>query len=128
MFSRKPWEPDGGRSLDVESLTVSEITRHMAVAIRLTWDALPEESRTLQEVECRLKSTLREEAERAAVPGYFDDDRLFVRHALQSCANLRPQYMQSAEKLERMVLSALDEELRRARDDQRRNDAGGNPQ
>ena len=124
MFERLPWKPDGGGH-PYQDLVEGQLNPSMAMVIRIAWDNLPEGSRSIQQVEDQLRMVVREEAERCAnTPGFFDLDRLLIRHAVQTCSQFRPENAKSADKLETMVLSALEQELSRAREDERRDRPG----
>ena len=124
MFERLPWKPDGGGH-PYQDLVEGQLNPSMAMVIRMAWDNLPEESRSIQQVEDKLRILVREEAERCAnTPGFFYIDRRLIRNAVQRCAQFRPENAKSSEKLARMVLSALEQELSRAREDERRDRPG----
>ena len=125
MFERMPWKPDGGKPHHLGDLAEGQLNRSMAMVIRLAWDSLPEGSRSMQKVEEKLRMIVREEAERVAnTPGFLDADRLLIRHAVQSCSQFRPEHAKSADRLAWMVLSALEQELSRAKEDEERHRPG----
>ena len=120
MLERDPWKP-GGKFSYRSDLIEGPLNRQMQLVVRLVWDGLPEASRTLDEVEEKLRLLVREESERIAnTAGFLDPERVFIRNAAQYCALFSPEHSRSAAKLEEMVLSALGQELQQARDEFRR--------
>ena len=118
---QQPWKPSGGKFSYREDLVEDQLSREIATAIRYVWEILPEGSRSLDQVDARLRAFVREESEKAAsTPGLLDTDRVLIRHAVHFCARFRPEYSTSAVKLEQMVLSVLEPELQKARKDARR--------
>lgn len=121
MLEKQPWTPGGGKFSYRDSLFEDQLNLQMATAIRYVWENLPKESRSMDKVDERLKTLVREEAERvAATPGFLDTDRALIRQAVHMCARLRPEHSTSAAKLAQLILSVLDPELQKAKDDSRR--------
>ena len=118
---QQPWKPGGGKFSLSEDLFWDPINAGIALAIHYTWESLPEASRTLDQVEAKLRAILHEEAERVATAGFLDGDRVLLRNAVCNCARFRPECSESAIKLEQLVLSVLGPELQKAREDARRN-------
>jgi hypothetical protein len=114
---QQPWKPSGGEFSLGESPFFDPISTGIALAIRHVWEVLPQTTRTLDQVEAKLRAILREEAERVASAGFLDGDRVLIRNAVCLCAQFRPEGSAPAGKLEQMVLPVLEAELRKARED-----------
>lgn len=117
---QQPWKPSGGEFSFSESLFYDPTSTGIVLAIRYIWESLPETSRTLDQVEARLRAILHEEVERVTTAGFLDGDRIIIRNVVCYCVQFRPEYSRSAIKLEQMILSVLGPELQKARENARR--------